>query len=320
MLHNIFHVILVPFGTVIGIMVLLVIAFVMIPLMLAETYKMARRGDLKRQRDLRFSNTLYLCENGRCDRKFFRMYQVFEAYKSNRMAIPGETNLNELTYSQNVRIQWAEKMGICRCPDCGTQNVKRTRQFDWMDAAPAFPKLDRKELTERRRQFANPGHEKQMAKALEDIRETIDELDSIAAYQLQYDIASDAASDQHLTERLQGIQQQLQLFRQTTPYASTRQTAAELLRRLGVDSTDRFAANPLPVANPSERDIELQGALEAIKHAEKCVRTDNTIKRPRNYLDMERVKEVDEVTRKYFFDYYDLRNDILPIDTRELWM
>lgn len=319
MMHDIFLFILLPIAMVIGGIIAFVASFIVLPIAIAERYQLFRRGDLKHQRDLRFSNTIYLCEDDDCDRKFFRMYQVFEAYKSNRLTIPGETHVDELSYSQNVRIQWAETIDICRCPDCGKDQIKRIKPFDWMDDAPAFPKLNRKALKKRRHQFENPGHEKQTAQALDEIRETIDELDSIAAYQLQYNISSDSASNQNLTERLQGIQQQLHLFRQTTPYASTRQTATELLHRLGIDSTERFAANPWYVSIQSERDIELQSALKAIKHAETCVRT-NTIKRPRKYLDMERVEEVDDDTREAAWMYHDLRSGKMDIEMENLRM
>lgn len=99
------------------------------PILAFDAYKLWRRGDLKRQRDVRFSNTVYLCENPDCNRKFFRMYHIFEAYKRNIMTIPGEPIVDELPYSQKVRVKWAEKLGICRCPDCRTDNI--TLEKEW---------------------------------------------------------------------------------------------------------------------------------------------------------------------------------------------
>lgn len=289
-----------------GIAVLM--AIIITPILIIDGYKMRRRGDLKRQRDMRFSNTVYLCENPDCDRKFFRMYHIFEAYKRNLMTIPGEPVVDELSYAHSVRVKWAEKLGICRCPDCHSDNIIRTKQFEWMDTSPAFPKLDNEQLKMRRKIFNNPVLEEEANESLEAIRQAINEMDSIAAYQHNYELSGPNESD--TAKRLQSIQEQLELFRQTTFHPKARETAGELLQQLGVTSKERYSMPQPGTTKPVDNGNDLQEELAAVKLAEEALRTSTEDKRPRNYLDDERYHGFETTTVDAIAEYHKKRQAV----------
>lgn len=76
---------------------------------------------ITKEKDVLFSNTLYVCKNTQCERKFFRVYQVFEQLKyglGNENEVSHFGLKTELHIVNNKPIETFEKNRLFVCPTC----------------------------------------------------------------------------------------------------------------------------------------------------------------------------------------------------------
>lgn len=170
----------------------------------------------KRQRDLSFNNTVFLCQHSDCDHRYFRLYQVMSAYKLQKIEIQGDPNPNELEYSEYMLPELFHELGLVLCPHCHNWNVERAETFDWMKDAEAFPELTRKQLARHRKNIYDSKGKKRLLKTLQGIAAHIKEIDGIAAYQLQQGLPSIDSSELNIASAIQSIQEQLAVLSAST--------------------------------------------------------------------------------------------------------
>lgn len=194
----------------------------------------------KRQRDLSFNNTVFLCQHSDCDHRYFRLYQVMRAYKLQKIEIQGDPNPNELEYSEYMSPELFHELGLVLCPHCHNWNVERAETFDWMKDAEAFPELTRKQLARHRKNIYDSKGKKRLLKTLQGIDAHIKEIDGIAAYQLQQGLPSIDSSELNIASAIQSIQEQLAVLSASTHHRDVQLKAQNLSRMLDQPIMDRL--------------------------------------------------------------------------------
>lgn len=256
----------------------------------------------KRQRDLNFNNTVFLCQHSDCNQRYFRLYQVMSAYKLQKMAIPGDPNPNELEYSESMTPELFHELGLVRCPHCHNWNVERAEKFDWMRNAEAFPELTRKQLARHRKNIYDPKGKKRLLKTLRGIETHIKEIDGIAAYQLQQGLPSIDSGELDITSTIQSIQEQLALLGASTHHRDVQLKARKLSRLLDRPIMERLRKpirqNPAPCNLTRGQRLEQEWTIELEKTIYQLKKWLETNEREGSYHTSSH-HEVRRLTQKY---------------------